>query len=158
MLDIGLYDGKTYLQSGNVVITSDLDEASLQKHVHDGFFERFGFQCTILIRTIGEIQFLIEQLPFTLDEIAATKTADPHAEHLYVYFLENPPELTNLVLATEDCLDGDLLRAGKREICLLCHHSIRKSKVAARLSKAYDAATVRNWNTVCKIDTLLSEL
>jgi len=41
---------------------------------------------------------------------------------------------------------------------LLCYQSIRKSKLAARTSKTFDSATVRNWKTVNKLYDMMIAL
>lgn len=158
LLDLGLQKVKTYVQSGNAIFESELDETSLQRTIYTGFFVHFGFQCDIRIRGIDEIRFLIAQLPIAADEIAAAVTADPQIEHLYVYFLGNQPEQSQIDLVCKAYTGPDILRAGKRELYLLCHESIRKSKLAAGVSKIYPSATARNWNTICNLFDMLSDL
>lgn len=76
-------------------------------------------------------------------------------EHLYIYFLDLPKQAQ-----VDDICKGyvgpDTLRMGKREIYLLCHQSIRKSKLAIRTAKVFDSATVRNWKTVNKLNDMLT--
>jgi len=158
LLELGFNKVKTYIQSGNAVFETELGKENLLDLIKTGFFNHFGFESTVLIRSIDEIRVLIEELPITAAEIAEAETADPQVEHLYVYFLESAPETIQLDSICRENVDADVLRAGKREVYLLCHQSIRLSKLAARTSKAYSSATARNWKTVSKLYDLLSNL
>lgn len=158
LLDLGLQNVQTYAQSGNAVLESGLDEPSLNDKIYTGFVKRFGLESGVILRNIDEMQYLIAQLPFTSNEMAAAETADPQVEHLYVCFLNNPPEKSQIDLVGKEYIGSDKLRIGKRELYLLCHQSIRKSKLAVRMSKTFHMATVRNWRSVCSLYDMLTEL
>ena len=96
-------------------------------------------------------------LPFSEAQLAAARNADPEVEHLYVYFLPDAPAPEKLD-ALHGLEAGDTVVAGQREIYLLCAQSVRLSKTAIRLGKAFPTATARNWNTVCKLRDLLSAM
>ncbi|MEA4919979.1 MAG: DUF1697 domain-containing protein [Clostridiaceae bacterium] len=158
LLDLNLHKVKTYIQSGNAVFESDLDEASLQEEICGSFLKQFGFSCKIIIRNIDEIHALIQQLPFTPDEISSAEEADPDVEHLYAYFLDDTPQQVQIDAICQE-LDGqDILGTGKRELYLLCRGSIRKSKTAAKISKLFDSSTSRNWSTVCHLYDMMYNL
>lgn len=62
---LGLQEVQTYIQSGNVVFSSDdADGAEIQKHIEDGFAQKFGFQVKVMIRTADEFNTMIENNPF----------------------------------------------------------------------------------------------
>jgi len=155
LLDLGLSKVKTYIQSGNAAFESELCETALLDLIKTGFPNRFGFESKTLIRSIDEIRVLIEQLPITAAEIEEAEAFDPQVEHLYVYFFNSVPETTKLDEIRNADIGTDILRVGKREAYLLCHQSIRLSKLATRTSKAFASATVRNWKTVKKLYDLL---
>lgn len=158
LLDLGLSGVKTYIQSGNAVFESGLDETALCDAVRDGFARRFGFTSDVLLRSMDELRILIDRLPVTEAELLAAEAADPNAEHLYVYFLEHPPERAQLDNLCSECADADRLTAGQRELYLLCYQSIRKSKLAARASRIFGSATVRNWKTILKLYEMMAAL
>ncbi|WP_250229312.1 DUF1697 domain-containing protein [Anaeropeptidivorans aminofermentans] len=153
--DLGFKNPETYIQSGNAVFEADLEEKPLQEIIEEGFSKQFGFKSSVTIRNIDEISSLIEHLPFSQEEISEAEAADPTVEHLYVYFLENPPERSKIEALCKNCTDSDIIRTGKREIYLLCKQSIRKSKAAAQLSKLFMSSTARNWKTVNKLHEML---
>lgn len=154
--DIGLNKVQTYIQSGNAVFESDIDKESLQEMIHTGFYECFGFKSGVTIRTLDEIRFLIEKLPFTAAEIIAAETADPQAEHLYVYFLDQPPEQSKINSVCKEYGGQDKLWEGRKEVYLLCRQSIRESKLAVRIARTFDSATARNWKTVSHLYDMLT--
>ncbi|WP_058301896.1 DUF1697 domain-containing protein [Gorillibacterium timonense] len=155
---LGLQNVKTYIQSGNVVFETTLDEETLLKKIEAAFVESFGFESNVLVRSADELQVLIEQLPFTDTELSEAVAADPQVEHLYVYFLEEAPSQIQTDEIRKAYTGPDQLRAGKKEIYFLCHPSIRNSKLAVRASKEFDSATVRNWKTVKKLYDMLTNL
>jgi uncharacterized protein (DUF1697 family) len=62
---LGLKNVATYIQSGNVVCTTDdPDIAQLPKHIEQAFAQKFGFQTSVMVRTAGEINAIIENNPF----------------------------------------------------------------------------------------------
>lgn len=154
--DLGLYRVQTYLQSGNAVFESDLDETALCEKIQTGFAERFGFESNVIIRSADALRVIIEQLPFSPEEIAAAEAVDPQAEHLYVYFLDCSPEQPQVDSVLQKYEDTDRVRIGERELYLLCRQSIRLSKAAIHLSKIFDTATVRNWKSVCNICKMMT--
>ena len=156
LIDLGLREVRTYIQSGNAVFETPLDEPRLRNAIRMGFSQRFGFESDAIVRSADELDELIDRFPISAEEIAGAQAADPDVEHLYVYFLNDPPEQAQIDAILEGHGDPDILRAGARELYLLCHQSVRKSKLAMRVAKAFDSATVRNWNTVNKLRGLCS--
>lgn len=157
-LDLGLLKVKTYIQSGNVVFETTLAKTSLQNIIYAGFVERFGFKSDVTIRTINEIKALIDELSIFAAELAAAEAANPQVEHLYVYFLDHSPEQPQIDNICKEYAGPDILRAGKREVYLLCHQSVRESKLAIHTAKVFDSATVRNWKTVIKLYNMMASL
>lgn len=158
LLGLELKDVRTYLQSGNAVFESSLDEAPLREKIQAGFLSRFGFESCVIIRSLEEMRQLTANLPFTAEEITKAEAADPLVEHLYVYFLNDPPEKSKLDLLSGGLEGPDKVVAGPRELYLLTHQSIRKSKLAIRMAKTFDTATVRNWKSVSNLYEMLTDL
>lgn len=156
--ELGLKSVQTYIQSGNAVLSSELDEATLQYKIENGFAERFGFTSSVIIRDSKALHELIMKLPFSPEEMSAAEAADPRVAHLYVYFLDRPPEQEQMNRLCTDVDGSDRMSVGARDVYLLCQQSIRLSKLAARTSKLFAEATVRNWRTICKIDGMLTKL
>lgn len=155
LLSLGLDGVKTYIQSGNAVFVSELERETLRRMICEGFQKHFGFDADVAVRSMEEIGALIDRLPFSAGEIEAAQAADPKVEHLYVYFLHQPPEPARFAACGEH---GDGLANGDRELYLLCRQSIRLSKTAACAAKAFASATVRNWKTVRKLYEMMGKM
>lgn len=108
-----------------------------------------------MLCTSDEINAVIQDMPFSPEEIAAAEAANPDVEHLYVYLMDNAPECGEIEKLAAGYAGPDKLCAGRREIYLLCHQSIRDSKPAAALGKLGVPMTSRNWKTMNKLCEML---
>lgn len=156
LTDLGFLKVKTYIQSGNAVFESDLDETAVTGKIKSGFFSHFGFESNVMVRNIHEMQSVLKQLPFTDSEIAQAEAANPETEHLYVYFLDEPPEQALIDAICSNYSGTDKLQAGNKELYFLCQQSIRNSKLAVSVSKKFPSATARNWKTVKKLNDMMA--
>ena len=81
----------------------------------------------VVLRSGDDISEIISVLPFTKEEIALAGAEQPEVEHIYV-FLSNdiidPDAMGKWHLAGHG---EDKLIAERRELYLLCYHSIRDS-------------------------------
>src|SRR6266699_5827020 len=85
---LGLKDVVTYIQSGNVIFTSDdADLAQLPRQIEDGFAQKFGFQVKVMVRTSAELQDIIDNNPFQNQTMKEPKL-------MVVLFLATRPEST----------------------------------------------------------------
>lgn len=157
LTELGFSGVQTYIRSGNVLLDATMDEAALRQITTAAFSQRFGFESSLVIRNAAEMRAIAENLPFSPEEIARAEAADPAVEHIYVYFLDRPPEQAQFDALFAQREPGDEIRCGIREIYLLCSRSIRLSKTAALTAKKFPSATARNWNTVVKLNEMLLE-
>ncbi len=146
---LGLQDVITYIQSGNVVFTSDdadVDASQHSKQIEDGFAQKFGFQVRVIVRTLAEFQELIARSPFQDQAMKESKW-------IVVLFLTTRPERALL---------EDLQRTyvGPEELCLIGQElyiyyadSVGRSKLPLTLieKKLKTVGTGRNWNTLLQL-------
>lgn len=140
-----------YIQSGNVVFTSDETDAdSLRERIEEAFARRFGIRSQVYLRTTVDMQGIIERNPFS---------RQPDKEHAKVV-------VTFLPAGTNPADWDDALRTypGPEEVVLLgdeLHlyfpNGQGASKIAGTaLGKQLKAVgTARNWNTVRKLHELM---
>jgi uncharacterized protein (DUF1697 family) len=148
---LGLKDVVTYIQSGNVVFTSDdADLAQLPAQIEDGFAEKFGFRVKVMVRTSAELSDIIANNPFQNQHTKESKW-------VVVMFLATRPERT----AFEDL---QKTYAGPEELCLIGQelyiyyaNGIGRSKLTGTLieKKLKTIGTGRNWNTILQLQKLL---
>ena len=148
---LGLKDVFPYIQTGNVVFTSDeADVARLQRDIEEGFEKRFGFHVEVFVRTLAELRDIIENNPFQ---------GQPGRESKWVVvlFLAARPDDT----AQEDLLKAyagpeEFFMTGK-EVYIYYTNGIGRSKLSLSLieKKLKTVGTARNWNTVLQLEKLL---
>ncbi|MBM7710474.1 DUF1697 domain-containing protein [Enterococcus xiangfangensis] len=149
--ELGFTDVSSYIQSGNILFTTDKNISEFSKEVADAFTHRFGFSVPIMYRTKAEMLILRDRLPFTAEEIAEAERQDPKMVHLYVYFS------TASMSQQEVSGIGERAVVKDRDIYYLTEQSIRLSKLTTKLNKLSDGLTARNWKTVLRLTALLEE-
>jgi uncharacterized protein (DUF1697 family) len=144
--EIGLCDVKTYIQSGNVLFKSNEDEESLRKKIEREIEESFGFSVSVILRSAAELEQIILNCPFSKEE------------SLYVSLLTHAPSKENIERLNVYRSESEEYKIVGREVFLLFRNSIRNSKLANNLQKLDVPATVRNWNTINKLDNLAKSI
>jgi len=153
--NLGFTDVKTYIQSGNVVFDAPPDPAKVTEKIRAGFKSAFGFDSAVILRTRDDVVDIISKLPFSPDELAAAEAANPDVEHLYVYLLDDAPPVEEIARLESGYSGPDKIVAARREIYLLCHQSVRDSKLAASLGTLGVPMTARNWKTVTRLHNIM---
>ncbi|MBN9735464.1 MULTISPECIES: DUF1697 domain-containing protein [unclassified Pseudonocardia] len=153
----GFTDVATYIQSGNVVLTStDPDPGTIADEIAGILQDDFGLDRPVVA--------------FGRDEYAAAVAANPFPQvsepkQLHAVFLAAPPDDAGtarleaaLAVEREQGGPGDAAVVG-RVVYLHLPDGIGRSRLAARLSTRTGAAdgggTARNWATVRKLRELL---
>jgi len=148
---LGFKDVLLYIQTGNVVFTSDdADVARLRRHIEDGFEKKLGFHVEVLVRTSAELREIIEKNPFQ-------GQPGKESKWVVVMFLAARPDAT----AQEDLLKTyigpeELFFIGK-EVYIYYPNGIGRSKLSNSFieKKLKTVGTARNWNTILQLQKLL---
>ena len=150
-VSLGLGSVKTLLASGNVVFDAEAaNRMGLASGIEAMLRDRFGFAIPVLLRTLPEIQDLVDSEPFKGTRVTP-------ATRLYVTFLSEEPSSTLVVPYRS--LDGDfeILRVSPSEVCSVLTISATRNTTAAMqvIEKVFGRnVTTRNWNTVLKLLTV----
>lgn len=150
---IGLHEVQTYIQSGNVLFKSNEKEESLQKKLEREIKKSFGFSVTVVLRTASELKRIIENCPFSEEEVSEAASSS-EAESQYMALLTHAPSQEKIEHLNAFRTKNDEYRIIGRDIFLLFHHSIRDSKLANNLYQLNVPVTVRNWKTINKLAEL----
>jgi uncharacterized protein (DUF1697 family) len=143
--DCGYDDATTYIQSGNVVLTS----ASAATDVIDGvqrcIHDTFGFDVDVMVRSAAQLSGVLGHNPFLTDD------ADPKT--LHVGFFDAEPEadaVTELKIRAAEAFGDDELAVAGTEIYLHYPNGSGRSKMSgAALERLLGVrVTARNWRTV----------
>jgi uncharacterized protein (DUF1697 family) len=145
LADAGFGDVVTYVQSGNVVLTSGKSARRVASDVETLLAERFGLDVRVLVRTRDELAAIVD-----LDPLGAVVT-DP--KRYQVTFLESPLDAAVLEKLEAVASDGERLEQVGREVYAWHPDGLGRSKLAALLAgKGLGVtATARNWRTVTQL-------
>jgi uncharacterized protein (DUF1697 family) len=143
--DAGLEDVRTYVQSGNVVLTSALSPAKLAAKCKRVIADASGLDVDVVVRTRSQLAAVVKSNPL------AGVTKDP--KRYQVTFLAK--KLTTAEVKRLDGLaaKGEKLVAHGREVYAWHPAGVARSKLWARLAgrDLGVSATSRNWATVEKL-------
>jgi uncharacterized protein (DUF1697 family) len=148
---LSLADVLPYIQSGNVVFTSDeADAQSLRERIEEGFSGRFGFRSEVYLRTTADMQGIIERNPFH-------RQPDKEPARVVVTFLPTGTE-------PADWEGAIRTYPGPEEVVLLgdeLHFYYPNGQGASKIAttalgkQLKTVGTARNWNTVLKLHELM---
>ena len=133
---------RSYVQSGNVVLSSPAPGPEVAAGVRELLAKEFGLDIVVIVRSGSELAEVAAHNPFLRPD------ADP-AKQLHVVFLERTPDPGGAAGLDPHRAPPDELHLRGREIYLWCPDGIGRSKVLNGLERALGTpATVRNWRTV----------
>ncbi|HEY0607131.1 MAG TPA: DUF1697 domain-containing protein [Herpetosiphonaceae bacterium] len=87
----GLMSVRTYIQSGNVVAVSNLEQTAVETLVHEVIAREFGGDIAVLARTVSYFQTLLARNPFA--------NADPTKQYFTLLAGIPEPQLVDAFLA-----------------------------------------------------------
>jgi uncharacterized protein (DUF1697 family) len=149
-----LRDAQTYVQSGNVIFSTDeRDISRLAKRIEDGIERKFGFRPDVILRTAAEMRDVIARNPF-----AKRRGIEP-GKLLVSFLASDPGEEARKKLRQMKC-DPEELRVEGREVYIYFPNGMGRSKLPwAGLDKMLKTpATGRNWNSVTKMLEMAEKL
>jgi uncharacterized protein (DUF1697 family) len=148
LAEAGLPGARTYVQSGNIVLDTDLPEELLVARIEALIDERFGLAVPVVMRTGAELAAVVSRNP--LREVAV----EPKRHQ--VTFLSAPADPAVIERLAGAAVDGEAFASHGRELYAWHPDGIARSKLWNALAgKGLGVtATARNWTTV----TALSEM
>jgi uncharacterized protein (DUF1697 family) len=148
---LGLKEVQTYIQSGNVVFSSDdADVTQFQKNIEDGFAQKFGFQSKVMVRTAGELNVMIENNPFQDQPMKESKW-------VVAMFLATHPAGTAREDIQKTYAGPEEIHIIGQEVFIYYPEGMGRSKLTNTFleKKLKSAGTARNWNTVLKLQKMM---
>jgi uncharacterized protein (DUF1697 family) len=142
----GFADVVTYIQSGNVVFTSDARASVLVGRIEQELSRAFGFAASVVLRSRQQLRRVVAEAP-------AGFGARPALYRYDVVFLKEP-------LDASEALESVTARTGVDEVfagrgVLYFSRLVRKasqSHLTRLVSKpVYKQMTIRNWNTTTRL-------
>jgi uncharacterized protein (DUF1697 family) len=147
----GFEDVATYVQSGNVVLTSGDSAAKVARAVERLIKKEFGLEIPVVVRTRAQVAAVVKRNP--LGRVAK------NPKRYQVSFLDKKPSAALLRKLEEVAAPGERVVASGREIYAWHPEGVARSKLWAALAgKGLGVtATARNWTTVTKLLELADE-
>jgi uncharacterized protein (DUF1697 family) len=148
----GLRDVATYIQSGNVLFTTDLsDRRRLTRRIEEALSKTFRCRSRVVVRSLGEMKAIVGGAPKGFG-------SRPAAYRYDVVFLKAP-------LTAEEAMKGVTAKPGVDRVFAgdgVLYFSRLTSKASqSHLSRiigtpAYQNMTIRNWNTTSRLFELMA--
>jgi uncharacterized protein (DUF1697 family) len=142
LAEAGFEDVETYVQSGNVVLTSEAKPDTVRRKVEQVIAERFGLEIAVLVRTRADLARIAKANP--LGKVAT------NPKRYQVTFLESKLPAATVKQLEELAAHGEQVVARGREVYAWTPDGIARSKLWAKLAGAGLGVTAssRNWTTV----------
>jgi uncharacterized protein (DUF1697 family) len=143
--EAGFEEVATYVQSGNVVLTSGDSAAKVGSAVERLIEKEFGLKIPVVVRTRAQLAKVVERNP--LGKVAK------NPKRYQVSFLEKKPSAAVMRKLEDVAAPTERVIAEGREIYAWHPEGVARSKLWAMLAgKGLGVtATARNWTTVTKL-------
>jgi len=151
LVEEGFESVVTYINTGNVVLTSNDRPKRIAKRVATTALEHFGFSKHIMIVSRAEWAKLITQNPFPL---AVSEPAKLHA-----YVLERTPDAEAVKALEQKAIGPEQFEIRGRVLYYYAPQGVSNARLHPKIEKTLRvAATARNWNTVLKLAHLAKQM
>ena len=139
---LGFGEVRTFIASGNLLFTSELDEAAIKALLEAHLADHAGKRVAVFVRTAAELAAIVAADPFP-DAIGA--------RHM-LHFLDAAPPAETIVKVRDR--QGERVALGTREIYVDYAGNIRDTRL--KFGTKFES-TARNMNSVKKLVALVGE-
>lgn len=139
--DLGYDDVRTYLQSGNAVVSTSASAGKVRTDVQKALAERARREIGVLVRSHAQLRKVVDGWPFAKSGAATTK---------HVIFLDKAADAKPLRDVDADDYGSETFTATGAHVYLSLPNGLGRSKLAPVINRklAKTLTTTRNWNTV----------
>ena len=143
--EVGFDDVRTYLQSGNVVLSSPKKSEDVARMCERAIAERVGLDIDVVVRSRADLARVVQRNP--LGDVAT------NPKRYQVTFLATEPTRKVIHELETAAVEPEQMVASGREIYAWHPDGVARSKLWALLAgrKLGVTATSRNWTTVTKL-------
>jgi len=148
--DQGYEDVRTHLQSGNVVLSSPVSGARLERALERQLADGLGIEVEVLVRSRKQLADVVARNPLG-------KLAKDPSRYLVSFLRSKPPAKVERELEAADVAPEQFVLEG-RELYAWHPGGVQRSKLNKLLAQKLGVtATARNWNTVTRLLALADE-
>ncbi len=152
---LGLGQVTTYIQSGNVLFSSEKNETKeeLASRISLAIEAKFGFGVPVVIRTKEEMQQIVTQNPFT-------EEAETAPDKMVVMFLGSAPDIVTLAKIKEKIDDNSRFAFIGNMLYFFYPDGYGQTKWHSNFfeKQLRTTVTARNWTTTCKLAGMAADL
>ncbi|MCC9138964.1 DUF1697 domain-containing protein [Pontibacter silvestris] len=143
--NLGWENVGTYIQSGNLIFTSNKTNTELENNLEKAITENFGFDVPVIVRSSKELQTSIDKNPFF--------DGDANIDQLHLTFLKEKPITENNEKTLTYNYEPDKFKIDGKDVFIFCSGKYHQSKLTNNFfeNKLKVGATTRNWKTVLKL-------
>ena len=151
LTDAGFENVRTYVQSGNIVLSSDEQPEHVAAECERVIADEFGFDVPVVVRTRDELADVVKHNPLA-------KVATEHKRY-QVSFLDQKPDPKLVKELKALAADSEEFVAKGRELYAWHPEGVARSKLWNKLAgKGLGiTATARNWTTVMTLLEMADE-
>jgi len=144
----GFDDVRTYVQSGNVVLSSEAPPDQVADELERRIAEEFGFEVDVIVRTGEELARVVKRNP--LGDVAV------NPKRYQVSFLNSELDAQRAEELADLATESERLVAIGRELYAWHPDGVARSKLSAKLARPSSGvkATARNWATVTALNEI----
>lgn len=141
---IGLVNIRTYIQSGNIVFSSqDIEPNILTRKIGTLIKLKFGFEPKLKIISYRQLLRAVEANPFI------ELMNDTDGKNLHFFFLSQIPQGSYQDLIDPLCQQNEHWRLKEDVFYLVSPEGFGNSKLASKVERIFGVdATARNWRTI----------
>lgn len=154
-IKLGYKNAMTYIQSGNVIFSSDseLSVTDLSNAIEKAILDRFKFIIPVMTRSVSQLQELSSVNPFLKD-----KEFDP--SKMAVLFLQEKPSGEQIMKVAVVNYPPDRFVIIGTDIHIYCPNGFGKTKLYTNFfeKKMGVIGTARNWKTVTTLINMALKL
>ena len=144
--DLKFQNVQTYIQSGNIILTSEESKTDVGKKIKDGIAVKFGYDVPVIIKTVSEWKKAIKGYPFSVE----------NPKIVAFVFLDKKTSETKIEIKG---INNDEYKIDKDMVYLYCPSTFAKTKLSNNLieRKLKVTATTRNYNTTLRLLSLATQ-
>jgi uncharacterized protein (DUF1697 family) len=140
--DLGYTDVATYINSGNMIISSPKKAATVEREIADAIKDTFGLQIDVAARTPAQLKKLLAENPYP----------DGNPSQVTVAFLTKAPAADAEQKVAAVAKDYEPFTFSDHQVYVNYSQGIGKSKLAEKFSAIIGvSSTVRNIRTLEKV-------
>lgn len=145
MNKLGFKDILTYIQSGNIVFSSEFPPKIIETQIEKAIKEQFDYDVPVIVKEAKSIEKAVQNNPYFHESI--------DLKTLHITFLKDVPSKDNIKAILEIDVKPDQFTIVEDNVYLFVEGKFHQSKLTNNFfeKKLGVGATTRNWKTTLKL-------